>query len=85
MSVKKYKICSFVDGNNNKWFQIKIKKSWWPSYWHSKETYVNYDIPVYLRDAERFDSAILAQQEIEELIKKEKSSSIKMLGEIDLN
>jgi hypothetical protein len=77
--MKTYKICSFINKNYEKWYQIKIKNGWWPSYYYASENYANYDELVWFRKPDKFKNIQSVQQKIKELIEEEKSSIITQL------
>ena len=76
----KYSICEFQDGNNHRWYQIKIHGRWLPSYFYGKTDYSNYDIPCRLREPTRYYSYEEAENTVKSFIKNEQSQQTKLVG-----
>jgi len=75
----KYSICEFQDGNDQRWYQIKIHGKWLPSYFYGKTDYPNYDIPARWREPARYAAYESAEATVKKLIEQEKSTQIKLI------
>lgn len=78
--MNKYSICEFQDGNNDRWYQIKIHGKWLPSYFFGQINYSNYDVPARWREPTRYFSYEQAEKIVQNLIRDEQGQKIRLVG-----